>query len=128
MMFILGTASAYYHAGGKHGNHLDVGAVYATLFLIIGVYWGIPPIYVLPGALAAGVGLRKFTLDIPMEHKVAALAGLILLFGFFSGAPLAVPAAILALALAIRQWVDHGLWHVVSAFGLALTYHAISLV
>ena len=125
IMLILGLASGYYHAGGKHGNHLDGAAVYAVIFFIIGVMWGLPPIYVLPGALAAGTGLRRFTLDIPMEHKVAAIAVLMLTFGFLSGAPLLFPIGILGLALIIRQWVDHGAWHILSAYGLALTHHAL---
>ena len=125
LMVIMGLASGYMHAGGKHGNHVDVAAVYACLFFIIGIMWGLPPIYVLPGALAAGTGLRRFTLDIPMEHKVIVIAGLMLLFGFLSGAPLLVPTLVFAGALAVRQWVDHGAWHILSAWGLSLTHHAL---
>jgi len=126
MMLVLGLSSAFYHAGGKHGNHIDVAAVYAVVFFIIGVLWGIPPVFIVPGALAGGAVLRKFTLDIPMEHKVGAITILLLLFGFLSGAPLVLPAAVLAVALAIRQWVDHGAWHILSAYGLALAHRALS--
>ena len=125
MMLILGLASGYYHAGGKNGNHADVAAVYAVLLFIVGAMWGISPLVVLPGALAGGTALRKYTLDIPMEHKVGAIMFLILSFGFLTGAPLLLPTAVLAVALAIRQWVDHGLWHVLSAGGLALLAHAL---
>ena len=128
MMFVLATASAYYHADGKHGNHMDVAAVYAVIFFIVGILWGIPPVFVLPGAVLSGIGLRRFTLDIPMEQKVGALFILLMIFGFLSGAALLLPMAVLVVALAVRQWVDHGLWHVLSAAGLALTYHAISTI
>ncbi len=125
MMLILGAASAYYHAGGTHGNHVDVAAVYATLFFLIAVLWGVPLILIPVPAFAAGLLLRMRTLDIPMEAKVAALVAPLLVFGFLSGAPLLTATVTLVVALATRQWVDHGVWHVLSAGGLALVAHAL---
>ncbi len=127
MLLILGGASAYYHAGGQHGNHVDVAAVYAVLFFLIGVLWGVPLILLPVPAFAAGLLLRLRTLGVPMEAKVAALVGPLLCFGFLSGAPLLTATVTLLVALAARQWVDHGLWHLLSAGGLALVAHALLL-
>lgn len=125
MMLLLGGASAYYHAGGKHGNHIDVAAVYAILFYLIGVHWGVPLILLPAPAIVAGIALRMRTLDIPMEAKVAALLAPLLIFGFLAGSGLVLSTIVLVVALAARQWVDHGLWHLISATGLALCAHAL---
>ncbi len=125
MMLILGSTSAYYHAGGRHGNHLDVAAIYAILFYLIGSLWGVPLILLPVPTLVAGSILRMRTLDIPMETKIAVLALPLLVFGLLTGAPLLPALGVLTVALAARQWVDHGLWHVLSAGGLALAAHAL---
>jgi len=137
MMLGLGSASAYYHAGGQHGNHWDVGAIYAVLIFLFLVAIGIPPIYVVPFAIPGGWALRMKQLDVPMEHKIG---GLILpIIGFGVSAALitgskdalmafGISSGVLGVALAIRAKIDHGLWHVVSALGLALLWYAGTLL
>ena len=125
VLLVVGAASAYYHAGGDHGNHIDVAAVYGVLFYLIGLHWGVPPIYLPVPAFVAGLLLRMKTLDVPMEVKVAALAAPLLFVGLLTGASLLLGAAVLVVALVARQWVDHGLWHVLSAGGLALVAHSL---
>ena len=125
VLLVVGVASAFYHAGGRYGNHVDVAAVYGVLFYLIGLHWGVPPIYLPVPAFVAGLTLRMKTLDVRMEIKIVALAAPLLLVGLLTGASLALGAAVLVVALAARQWVDHGLWHVLSAGGLALVAHSL---
>ncbi len=125
MMLILGAVSAYYHAGGKKGNHADVAGVYAILFFLNGALWGVPLILLPVPAFVAGLVLRTQTLDIPMEYKIAALSLPMILFGFLTGLPMLPATVVLLVALAVRQWVDHGSWHPLSAAGLALLAWAI---
>lgn len=125
VMLILGLCSAWYHAGGRWGAHLDVAMVYAVIFFIIALLWG-APLFVIPlTSIGFGAALRMSTLDVPMEYKVGVCAALLFIFGFLTGAPLLPSLAVFAAALAVRQWLDHGLWHVLSAGGLALAAHAI---
>lgn len=127
MLTALGIASAIDHWRDDRPYHLDVAAIYAVLFYLIALHWGVPPIYIPVPAFAAGWFLRMRTLDVPMEYKVATLAGLLLVFGLLTGASLGYAAGVLVVALAIRQWVDHGLWHLVTAFGLALVHWGLSV-
>jgi len=137
MMTGLGLTSAYYHAGGRNGNSWDVGMIYAVLLYLGLLVFGFPLIFAPITAVPLGWRLRvsRKLQHMKMEHKVAFLGIPPLLFGFCSGisvvslypAPLmSLSWATLALvaALGIRKWVNHGLWHVTSAFGLAMTHSA----
>lgn len=125
VMLVMGLASAWYHAGGKYGAHLDVSMVYAVIFFIIALLWGAPLIVIPLSSIGLGAALRMSTLDVRMEYKVVTCAALMFIFGFLTGAPLLPALGVLAAALAVRMWFDHGLWHVLSAGGLALAAHAI---
>ena len=126
MLTALGIASAIDHWRDDRPYHLDVAAIYAVLFYLIALHWGVPPIYIPVPAFAAGWLLRMRTLDVRMEVKVGAITVMILVFGFLSGASLLYALGVLVVALAARQWVDHGLWHLLSAYGLALVHWGLS--
>ena len=138
MMLGLGIASAYYHAGGKLGNHWDVGAIYAVLLFLIVAVWHLSPLIAIPvGVIPAAFWLRVKQINIPMEPKIGALSGLLIVFGFLSGVLYAAPTILMAfglctgvlvVALAVRRWVDHGTWHILSAYGLALCWYGVELV
>ena len=137
LMLGLGLASAYYHAGGSKGNHWDVGAIYAVLLFLILAVWHLPLIFIPLGAVPAAWWLRIKRINTPMEAKIGGLAAILLLAGFASGALFASPTilgafglatGVLVVALAVRRWVDHGLWHLLSAYGLALCWYGVSLV
>ena len=131
MLLILGCASAYDHYRDNGPYHFDVAAIYAVLFFLIGIHWGIPLIFLPVPALAAGWLLRMRTLDIPMETKIAALIGPLVVFSLLTSLltggvyTLLYGLGVLLAALGARQWVDHGLWHVLSAIGLALVAHGV---
>lgn len=129
LMTTLCAASMYYHAGGIGGNHLDVGAMYATgLYLWIAgaldAWWWLAILVALPAAW----WLRMRQLDVPMELKVGALFGVLYLTAIMfhpeAWRILAVAGTVFALALAVRPWL-HSLWHVISAIGLAMLWVAM---
>jgi hypothetical protein len=125
LMTGLGIASAIYHWNFQRNADWDVGMIYVILLFLIGVGWGLPPIVAALPALPAGWALRKKVTALNMEEKVAILIGPMIVFGFLTGAALLHAVVILAVALAVRQWVDHGAWHPVSAAGLALVAQAL---
>lgn len=148
MMLGLGLSSAYYHAnGGKQGTRTsakarlganwDVGAIYAVLLFLALAIFGLPLIFIPAGVIPAAFWLRMKQMDVPMETKIGGLMAVILGFGFSSGivlsatsalATFGLSSAVLLAALAIRKWFNHGLWHVVSACGLALVWYGITLL
>ena len=137
MMLGLGLASAYYHAGGTKGNHWDVGAIYAVLLFLILAVWHLPLIFIPIGAVPAAWWLRIKRINTPMEPKIAALAAILLITGATTAMVLSTTSAlatfglatgVLVVALAVRRWVDHGLWHILSAYGLALCWYGVALV
>jgi len=139
MMLGLGVASAYYHLGGRKGNHWDVGAIYAVLFFMALAMWltNVPLLAFPAAAIPAAFWLRMKQMDVPMEHKIGGIMLVILGFGISSGLLFGASDALLAfgissgtlvVALALRRWVDHGVWHVLSAYGLAMLWHGVAII
>jgi len=137
LMLGLGLASAYYHAGGKLGNHWDVGAIYAVILFLILAVWSLPLLAAPAIAVPAAWALRMKQIDVPMETKLGGLMAVLLGFGAATAVVLSTTSAlyafglssgVLLVALAVRRWVDHGAWHLLSAYGLALCWHGVSLV
>ena len=137
LMTGLGLASAYYHAGGRKGNHWDVGAIYAVLLFLILAVWHLPLIFIPLGAVPAAWWLRMKQLDVPMETKIGVLMATLLGFGAASALVLSTTSALLVfglasgvllVALVVRRWIDHGLWHLLSAYGLALCWYGVTLI
>lgn len=125
LMLGLGIASAIYHWNHQRNADWDVGMIFVILFFFIGLGWLLPPLIAALLALPAAWVLRMKLPYLLMEYKVIILIVPMLTFGFLSGANLLAAVAALVAALTIRQWVDHGAWHPISALGLALVAQAL---
>ncbi len=125
LMWALGIASAVFHANNEQDADWDVGMIYVILLYLMGMSWGAPPWLAIAPSILGGYVLRKHVPYMNMELKIGVLIGPLLIFGFLTGASLLAPVGVLAGALATRQWVNHGLWHLTSAVGLALVAQAL---
>ena len=125
LMWTLGIASMVYHANNEQDADWDVGMIYVILLFLIGAAWGVPPWLAIAPSIVGGYVLRKHVPYMNMELKIGVLIGPLFIFGFLTGASLLAPVGVLAGAIAIRQWVSHGAWHLASALGLALVAHAL---
>lgn len=125
LMLALGAASAYWHFfRTRDGADWDVGMMYVILLFLIGMAFGLPPMVTVLPALPGGWAIRKKVKG-RMETKIGLLTGPLLIFGFLLGAPLIPATVVLLIALGVRKWIDHGLWHPVSAVGLSLVAAAL---
>lgn len=134
LMLAQGVTSWYYHAGGKDGNHWDVGTMY-TLGLYIWLvtigpepsWWSVP--LVLGTIALAARWLRMKQLSVPMENKIGGLFfvvyGTALLFTGLNEWVMASVGVIL-LALLVRSRAHWG-WHLLSAPALALLWIGVRL-
>lgn len=125
LMLALGVASAYWHYGRtRTGADWDVGMMYVILLFLIGSAFGLPPMVTVLPAMPGGWALR---MRVPgrMETKVGLLTAPLLILGFLLGANLLAATVVLLVALGVRKWADHGLWHPVSAVGLSLVALAL---
>lgn len=125
LMLGMGIASGIYHWNLQRNADWDVGMIYAILFFFIGLGWGLPPLVAILPALPAAWAFRMKMPYLTMEFKVMILMCPMLTFGFLSGVPFFFAVVVLFAALLIRQYVDHGAWHPVSAMGLALVARAL---
>ena len=125
LMLALGVASAIYHYNDERNADWDVGMIYVILLFLIGLAWGVSPLVALMPATVGGQVLRMHVPYMDMELKIGVLIGPLVIFGFLTGAMLFEAVAVLAVSLAIRHWVSHGLWHLTSAIGLTLVALAL---
>ena len=125
LMLGLGIASAIYHWNHERNADWDVGMIFVILLFLIGSAWGVSPLAAVLPSLAGGYALRMHVPYMNMELKIGVLIGPLFIFGFLTGASLLASVGVLAGALAIRQWVNHGAWHLASALGLALVAQAL---
>lgn len=134
LMTVLGVASVYYHAGGRQGNHWDVGAMYALGIYIWLVMIGnvTMPLWVALLILVAAGGawtLRMKQLDVKMESKIGGMYfvvyGTALLFTSFSPYVMG-SVGLITLALFVRS-KSHTAWHLIAAPALALLWIGVRL-
>lgn len=134
LMTVLGVASVYYHAGKQHGNHWDVGAMFALgIYIWLVTIAGEPLWWKVVGALViAGIGaygLRMRQLDVRMEGKIAGLFGIVygtaLMFTSLSPYVMA-SVGLITLALFVRS-KSHTAWHLIAAPALALLWIGVRL-
>lgn len=127
LMTALGAGSAFWHYNRTRlGANLDVGMIFVILLFLTGIGWGVAPLVAVLPAIAGGVVLRLYVPYLKMEEKVIILMVPILVFGVLSGASLFFATVVLLVALIIRNGIDHGLWHPVSAAGLSLLAVALA--
>ncbi len=126
LLFLLGIASWYYHAGGKYGNHLDVGMMYviglsiAAYNFAAGSAWWIASLPLIVGAMA---WLRFGQDTVIMESKIGGLY-FVAWMSCWLGWPVVgtwwLLGSLVAFvsALLIRDQ-NHDAWHGLSALGLS---------
>ena len=131
LMTLLGIASTLYHAGVPRAVHLDMMGIYAVgvaLWLVTILGTGVPTAIAMPAAIPAAYLLRMKQLDVRMEVKVGALFGVLYATAFlFHGFQWEILAsvAIVGMGLVLRPR-NHALWHLVSAYGLALLWIGVT--
>lgn len=127
LMLALGSASAFWHfARTRFGADLDVGMMFVILLFLAGTLVGLPPMLSVLPAVPGAYALRKKLPKLRMEIKVGALTAPLLIGGFLlGGSNLVVTTVVLLVALAVRKYVDHALWHPLSAIGLSLLAGAL---
>lgn len=136
-MIAMTVGSGLYHAGLKHGNHLDVGVMYIIGGILAGVAagftGGIAVVLVLIASIAVAHVLRFRLTHIKLEYKIPVLyAGALVVGGvhgidwLYMGPALGLLATAGLFRFLVHKPWAHGLWHVLTAPGLALWYRGVA--
>lgn len=136
-MVALGLGSGVYHAGVKHGNHLDVGLMFVLGGIFIAtaahVHGLLGAVLTLAASLLLAYVLRFRLNHIKMEYKIPVLYAVALGVAAFMGVNWVYMGAALGLLavagvfrfLVHRPWA-HGVWHIVTAPALSLWYLSVA--